>query len=143
MKSPVNCGDLLRLFKQSRGCGFFRRQFCADQRFHLVPDAGIVFDLDVRPHEEAGVPGILVAGDVCLVVIELIVAEDLRSGWIGGADSGAAVKQSVALIEVDGLGHVGRDARVSLPDLRDAVDENGQQHRNLIVLKLMGHGDRL
>lgn len=97
----------------------------------------------MRPHEEASIPGIFVTGDVLVLVIELIVPEDLRSGRVGGANGRAAMKKAVQLIEVDGLGYIRRDARVSLSDLRYAIYKDGQQDGNLIVLKLPGHRDSL
>ena len=53
--------------------GGFWWQPCRDEGFDLVPDARIVFDLDVRAHEEAGVPGEVGAIDVFIFVVKLIV----------------------------------------------------------------------
>lgn len=100
------CG-LLRMAEKRHGGGRWHRwQFRIDEGFYLVPDARVVFDLDVRAHEEAGVPGVLIAVDVGVFVVELIVSEDLGAGGVCGTNGGSAVEETVQLIEVDGLRYV-------------------------------------
>lgn len=99
------------------GFGGFWREFCRDEGFDLVPDARVVFDLDVRAHEGAGVPGKLVAVDVVFFVVELVVAEDVSSGGVFGANGAVTVEEAVEFIEVDGFGYVCGDAVVAFADL--------------------------
>ena len=97
----------------------------------------------MRLHEGAGVPGVLVAGDLVGGIVELVVAEDLGGGGVGGVDGAGSVEETVELIEVDGLGYVGGDAVVAGVDLWDAVDEDGEEDGDSLGLKLAGEGDGL
>ena len=64
------------------------------------------------------------------LVIETVVAENLRLRIVRGCDLGAAMNQTVRLVEIHRRGDVLRDDAVILPRLGDAVDLYSQQHRD-------------
>jgi len=56
--------------------------------------------------EDAVVPRALVAGIRARLVVESKLSDDLGARWIGRANDGQAVHESVGLMEIGGLGHV-------------------------------------
>ena len=72
----------------------------ADQRFDLIPDLRIAFDLSVSLHQDPGVPRVIgaIVGDRRIAVT--VVAKDLRSTCVGRANLGFAVEEPVQLIEI-------------------------------------------
>jgi hypothetical protein len=102
----------------------------AHEGFDLRPQPRIALALRVGGREEALKPRRSRALHGRFLIIEPVVAENLRLRIVGGGDACAAVEQAVRLIEVgrrrDILGYDG----IALPGLRDAVDLNGQQHGN-------------
>ena len=90
----------------------------SDQVFHLSPNSRITFNLCVRFHEETVPPGIGGAFEGAVFVVESKISNDLRAGWIGGANIVVAVDKSIRLIEVDGLCHIRGDDLVIMAESR-------------------------
>ena len=111
-----------------------------DKGFDLVPDCGVVFDLDVAFGEGAGDPGVAGGGDVVVFVGEMDVTQDFGGGGVGGVDSGTAVEEAFGLVEVDGLGDVGGDEAVVGLALVDAVDLGDEEDGDAVELELAGYG---
>ena len=65
-------------------------------------------------------------------VVKAKVSDDARTRGISCADFGASVGMTVGLIEIGGLRYVRRNDAVSLTELRDAVDLDGQKHRDAV-----------
>lgn len=86
-------------------------------------------------------PGCAFATDGLFLVVEAVVAEDLRFRIVGGGDLGATVDQAMGLVEVDGGGDVFGDDFVVLPRFRDAVDLNCQQDWNANSVQFAGEHD--
>ncbi len=116
-------------------------QFRADQGLDSIPNDGIRFNLDVRLHEDPGVPGIPVTIYRLGFVVELKIPQNLGTQGIGSNDLPPAVKKSVKLVEIDGLSHVRRDGPVIRAQLRDTVHLDRQQDRDPILLERSSHGD--
>lgn len=72
--------------------------------------------------------------DRILPVIHEIVAQNSRSGGIGGGDEGLAVNQTVSLKIVHGFGHIVRNDGVVLPKFSNAIDLHSQQDRNALAV---------
>ena len=107
----------------------------------MFPHIWITFNLSVGLHEDAVVPGILVAVIRARFVVESKIPDDFRACWIGGANLGLAVEKSIWLVEIRGLGYVRRDDRIILVNLRDTIHLNGEQHRDAILLQFTCQGD--
>ena len=75
-------------------------------------------------------------------IVEADVAEDFCAGRIGGANFRAAVEVAVRLVKIGGLFDVGGDERIVFADFGDAVDLNGEEHRDAVGLQLAGESDR-
>lgn len=67
----------------------------------MIPNAGIAFDSDVSLFKGVGTL------DRFHFVIEAEISENLRAGRVVGANFRATMKDSIGLIENDGLGDVG------------------------------------
>jgi hypothetical protein len=117
----------LRLGKDCDGGGFGLHAL-AHQAFHLRPQAGIALALRVGGREEALKPRRSWALHGRFLIIETVVAENLRLRIIGGGDASAAVEQAVGLIEVGSRSDIFRDDPIALPGLGDAVNLYGEQH---------------
>ena len=102
----------------------------ADEIFDLRPDVGIAFGLHVTWGDDAIEPGISFAADGRLPVVETIGPEDPSFGIVGSLDCGAAMDDSVWLVEVDCHRHVFRDDSIILPGLCDAIDLDRQHYRD-------------
>jgi hypothetical protein len=94
-------------------------------------------------HENAVVPGILVAFIRDRFVVESKVPDDIRTRWIGSADCGPAMEKAIRLVEIGGLGHIRRDDRIILVDLSDAIHLNGEKHRDAILFQSTCQSDGL
>ena len=108
------------MWRVNRHLGMLRRgRFGAGiKAIPLEPKHRITFNLCVSFHEETVIPGILGAFEGALFVVKSKVSNDLRARWIGGANIVVAVDESMRLIEVDGLCHIGGDHVSSLPSSR-------------------------
>ena len=51
------------------------------------------------------------------------------------------MEEAIELIEIYGLGYVGRDGFVACAEFWNAVDEDGELNGNAFVVEPMGHGD--
>ena len=91
---------------------------------------GIAFGLHVTWGNDAIEPGISFAADGGLPVIETISPEDPGFGIVGSLDGGAAMDDSVWLVEVDCSLHVFRDDGIILPRLCDTIDLDRQHYRD-------------
>src|SRR5579864_2421969 len=101
-----------------------------DQGLHLSPNLGITLNLGMSLHEDTVIPGVLPAVDRIPFVVEAEISDDVRACGIGGVDLGLAVQKAIQLIEICGLGYIGGNDLIILAGLGDAVDLNGEQHRN-------------
>jgi hypothetical protein len=73
------------------------------------PNARITFDFGVRRREDTIIPGILIAFDRIGFIVGSKISNNSRVCRIGSTNFGLAVEKSIRLIEIDGLGDVGRD----------------------------------
>ncbi len=118
----------------------FWRQFLVDQRFHLAPHLGIALDFRVRLDQDSVEPGISLATNGIRFVVVAEVSQDFRPRRILGANLGPPVHDSVGLVEIDRLSHVGGNHGVILADLGHAIHLDGEQHGNAIPLQLARQG---
>jgi hypothetical protein len=100
----------------------------------LIPYAGIIFDLNVSFFEEASKPGILGAIDRRRFVIEAEISENLRAGRVSGANLRVTVKNSVGLVEIDGLGDVRGNNFVVFAALGDAIHLDREEYGDTVAL---------
>ena len=126
-----------RFISTPSGCGQVRPY----QRLRLFPHTWITFNLGVGLPEDAVVPGILVAIIWARFVVESKIPDDSRACWIGSANLGLAVENSIRLVEIGGLGYVRGDDRIILVNPRDTIHLNGEQHRNAILFQFTCQGD--
>src|ERR1700737_2077283 len=84
-----------------------RGQFRIDQGFHLAPNFWIAFDFGVGSDQDPVAPGISVAANRICFIVESVIANDLGPCRIGSANPGPPVHNSVRLVEIDGLLHIG------------------------------------
>ena len=97
---------------------------------------GIALALHVIWGNDAVEPGISLARDRRLLVVETIVAEDASFGIVGGFDFGPAMDDSVGLVEVHRGRNIFRDDCIALPRFGDAIDLHGQHHRDADAIQL-------
>jgi len=111
------------LFARSPGSGSDSptRPFVVDQRVNLLPYAGIVLNLMVRPAQNANQPGIVIAIDAVILVSHLDISKDTCVIGISRMNCGPPVQQAFRLVEVNRTIDVGRNARAGLPNLWNAV----------------------
>src|SRR5580704_10654933 len=76
----------------------FRRQLRLDQRFHLPPYLGITLNLRMRPHQQVVEPGISLAIDRFLAIVNAEISHDLGVFWIRRANLRLPMDQPVRLI---------------------------------------------
>lgn len=114
----------------------WRRQVCADQRLHVIPNLRIAFYLGVRFGEVAVPPRIVfVAIHWVGCVIETKVSDNVRAGRICRVNFGASMRGSIGLIKIGSLSHVRRNNAIILSKLPDAIDLDGQKHWNAIGIQ--------
>ena len=97
----------------------------ANQIFDAMPDPLVAFDFDVAAHEDAGVPGILGAGDRVGAVVEIKITENLRSRGVFGDDFLLAADQALVLVKIGGVGDVVGDSRVVAAGFGNGVNLDG------------------
>ncbi len=104
----------------------------ANQRFDLIPDLRIAFDLSVSLHEDPRVPREIRAIVGACRIAEPVIAENLRAAGVGCANFSLAVKKPIQLIEICGLGDLCGDDLVVPSQCPAAIHLNGEQHGNAI-----------
>jgi hypothetical protein len=90
----------------------------------LRPYSGIALDLDVWLHEDAVIPRVLAASERLRFVLGSEIAEDAGARGIGGSNPRLAMKHSVQLVKIYGLGDVRRNDGVILSKFGDTIDLN-------------------
>jgi hypothetical protein len=91
--------------------------------------------------EGAVEPGSPVALHRGLLVVEAVVAEDLRLRLVGGPDQRAPMNPAMRLVKVHRSRDVIWDDVVMLPRLGDAVDLHRQKHRNASMIQFASQQD--
>jgi hypothetical protein len=96
----------------------------------------------VKLHEDTVVPRVLLALDGIGFVVEAKIAEDLGTVGIGGYDLRFAVHEAIRLIKIRGRRYIGGNDLIVLERLGDAIDLNGEQHRNAVSSQFARQRDR-
>src|SRR5581483_8712336 len=86
-------------------------------------------------------PRIRRAGLRLFLVVKAIIAENLRPQRISRNYFWHATQHSTRLIKVDRAGHIGWNDAIILSWLGDAIDLDGEQNWNLLLLQLAGKRD--
>jgi len=69
-----------------------------------------------------------------LIVVEAKRPEDLSACRILSSNFGLTVQHPASLVKIHRLGDIGRHDAIVLSDLGDAVDLDGERHRNAFAL---------
>jgi hypothetical protein len=88
----------------------------------------------MRRREDTIIPGILIAFDRIAFIAESKISNNSRVCRIGSTNFGLAVEKSIRLIEIDGLGDVGRDNCVALANLGNTIHLDSQSNRDVFLL---------
>ena len=126
-----------------RGGASFGRQLRIDQRLYLIPYFRITLNFRVRFHQHPIEPGIAFAADRVRFIVVSKVSHNLRTGRIGSANCTLAMHDSIRLVEIYRLPYIGGNKVIVLPDLGDAVDLNGEENRDAILLEFPRQRDCL
>lgn len=97
--------------------------------------------MNVGLHEEAVPPRVGAASEGLGFVVGAKISEDASAGGIGGANLNLAMKHTVELIEIHGLGDIGGDEGVIFAHFRDAIDLDSQYHGDAVFFELAGEFD--
>ena len=113
-----------------------RIKLLADKVFNLTPEVRIAFALHVIRSNFAVEPRHAFTAGGILLIVEAVVAEDLRLGVVGSPNFLASVQNSMRLIKISGLDDiVGNDA-IMLPRLGDGVDLDGEKDGDVVAIEL-------
>jgi len=113
-----------------------RIKLLADKVFNLTPEVRIAFALHVIRRNFAVEPRHAFTPGGILLVIEAVVAEDLRLGVVSSPNFLASVQNSMRLIKISGLDDVVGNDAIMLPRLGDGVDLDGEKDGDVVAIEL-------